>query len=302
LIEKFNFYDIYGYFLPGAAFLAILCVPFELVKNLWPSSSWSSAFIAAALAYILGHLVQSVATNAIPSKIKSPRGKKRNPSELYLDLQNDELPKPVKEKISKLVENQFGLELQIDKNDDDVIDKIRSSGFFLARQILIQGKAVNYAEQFQGMYALMRGLVCVFLVAFSYWAGWALTSTVKNHLGAGVTVVILTIFLLALVNISLSLVRDIPDPVKKYRTELAYAVVVLLAFATIGYTLGLRYTPTPGQGALLAFLSISALIAAFRAFGAYKFFAKQFAISVWRDYVAYNVAASMHPKAESEKK
>ncbi|PYT29338.1 MAG: hypothetical protein DMG57_11970 [Acidobacteria bacterium] len=68
MIEKFNFYDIYGYFLPGAAFLAVLWAPFGLVRKSWPSSDWTSAIIAAAFAYILGHLIQSVVTNAIPSR------------------------------------------------------------------------------------------------------------------------------------------------------------------------------------------------------------------------------------------
>jgi len=60
LIEKFNFYDIYGYFVPGATFLAIRWIPFGIVRNSWPSSTWSSAIIAAAFAYILGHLVYSL--------------------------------------------------------------------------------------------------------------------------------------------------------------------------------------------------------------------------------------------------
>jgi hypothetical protein len=301
LIEKFNFYDIYGYFLPGAAFLAILCIPFGLVKNWWPSSSWSSAVIASAFAYILGHLIQSVATNAIPSKIKSRTGKLRNPSELYLDQSNEELPQPFKEKIATLVETQFNLKVQIEREDDDAVDKVRSSAFFLARQTLIQGKAVNYAEQFQGMYVLMRGLVCVFAVAFAYWIGWAATSMIRNHVTVGATVLILAGSLLALLNISLVLLRDIPDPAKKPRIELGYAAVLLVAFLAIGYAFGIRFTPTHNQGALLVFLAASALIASLRAYGAYKFFSKQFAISVWRDYLAYN-AAAMQVKSDSGNK
>jgi hypothetical protein len=303
LIEKFNFYDVYGYFLPGAAFLAILWIPFGLVRNSWPSSTWSSAIIAAAFAYILGHLVQSIATNAIPSwEVKGPTGKNRYPSEIYLDSTDKELPEICKKKIQDLMKQQFGLELQVDRPGDDAIDKIRHNAFLLARQMLIQGKAVSYAEQFQGMYALTRGLVSVFALGTAYWLGWAATAEVKSRLTVGATILIMAGSLLALLNISAVLLRNIPDPLKKRRIELRYAVVLLIAFLAIGYALGVRHPATPRQGALLAFLAAWSIIACLRAYGAYKSFAGQFAGTVWRDYLAYNVAAAMQPKPDSGNK
>ena len=146
MIEKFNFYDIYGYFVPGAAFLAIPWLPFGLVRHTWPSSTWSGAIIAAVLAYIVGHLVHSLATNALPSW----GNKGRFPSEMYLDNTDKELPESCKSNIQTLMKEQFGLELQVDKVGNEAIDQVRHNAFLLARQILIQGKAVSYAEQFQG--------------------------------------------------------------------------------------------------------------------------------------------------------
>ena len=201
MIEKFNFYDIYGYFLPGAAFLAVLWTPFGLVRRAWPSSNWSSAIIAAAFAYILGHLIQSIATNAIPSwEVKGPKGKNRYPSAIYLDSTDKELPEPAKEKIANLMKAQFGLDLQVDKAGDETIDKVRNNAFLFARQILIQGKAVSYAEQFQGMYALTRGLASIFGLSFAYWLGWA-AAAVGNRFLAGAAVII-AVTVLALINIS----------------------------------------------------------------------------------------------------
>jgi hypothetical protein len=301
LIEKFNFYDIYGYFLPGAVFLAVLWIPFGLVSNSWPSSNWSSAIIAAAFAYILGHLTQSIATNAIPSwEVKGPTGKNRYPSEMYLDPADKELPEPSKGKISELIEKQFGLKLQIDKVGDDAIDKVRNNAFLFARQILIQGKAVSYAEQFQGMYALTRGLVSVFALAFAYWLGWA-AAVVRNRFVVSAAVFIIAGSLMALVSISVVLLRKISDPLKKRRVELGYAVVLLIAFLGIGYRLGIRNTGTRSQSVLLAFLAAWALIACLRAYGAYKFFARRFASTVWRDYLAYNVRAGSGPKLNAGK-
>jgi hypothetical protein len=302
VIEKFNFYDIYGYFLPGAAFLAVFWMPFGLVGSSWHSSSWSSAIIGAAFAYIVGHLIQSIATNAIPSwEFKSPSGRNRYPSEIYLDPADRELPQPAKEKIAKLMEAQFGLNIRIDVPGDDAIDKTRNNAFLFARQILIQGQAVSYAEQFQGMYALARGLVSVFALGFAYWLGWA-AAAFRNRLFVGAAVLLISGTMLALINISAILLRKIPDPLKKRNIELGYASLLLVACLAIGYALGVRYTATPRQSALLAFLAGWAMIACLRAYGAYKFFAGRFASTVWRDYLAYNAKPCGGSKSDAEKK
>jgi hypothetical protein len=302
LIDRFNFYDIYGYFLPGAAFLALLWIPFGLVRHSWPSSEWSSALIAAVFAYIVGHLIQSVATNAIPSwKAKSTDTTIRYPSEVYLDASNTELPTPAKQKINELMTVQFGLNLRVDQSGDSTIDKVRNHAFLLARQILIQGKAVSYAEQFQGMYALTRGLVSVFALAFVYWLGWA-AAIVKNRWIVSGAVLVMAGSVLILMNISAVMLRTILDAPRKRKFELAYAAILLISFLAMGYVLGVRYTATRGQSALLAFLAAWAFIASLRAYGAYNFFAGRFASTVWRDYLAYNVTTAGGSSAPDEEK
>jgi len=303
LIEKFNFYDIYGYFLPGAAFLAVLWIPFGLVRNTWPSHDWSSALVAAVLAYIVGHLMQSLATNAIPSwKVKSTDTNIRYPSEIYLDATDTTLPTPAKQKISELMKSQFGLNLRVDQAGDAAIDQVRNNAFLLARQVLIQGKAVSYAEQFQGMYALTRGLVSVFALAFVYWLGWA-TAIVRNRWLVSAAVLVMVSSVLILMNISVVMLRNIFDAPRKRNFELGYAGLLLISFLTFGYALGVRYTATRGQSAVLAFLAAWAFIASFRAYGAYNFFAGRFASTVWRDYLAYNVeVAGGGSKPDDEEK
>lgn len=300
MIDRFNFYDIYGYLLPGAAFLALLWIPFGLVRHSWPSSEWSSALIAAVFAYIVGHLIQSVATNAIPSwKAKSTDTTIRYPSEIYLDASNTELPTPAKQKINELMTVQFGLNLRVDQSGDSTIDKVRNHAFLLARQILIQGKAVSYAEQFQGMYALTRGLVSVFALAFVYWLGWA-AAIVKNRWIVSGAVLVMAGSVLILMNISAVMLRNILDAPRKRKFELAYAAILLISFLAMGYVLGVRYTATRGQSALLAFLAAWAFIASLRAYGAYNFFAGRFASTVWRDYLAYNVTTAGGSSAPDE--
>jgi len=286
LIDKFNFYDVYGYFLPGAALLAVLWIPLGLMRKAWPPADWSSAIISAAVAYILGHLLQNVATNAIPSARKE-----RYPSEIYLDHDNTELPQPLKTKIAYFVQQQFGLYLQIDKNgpgDEKSIDKVRNNAFLCARQTLIQGKSVSYAEQFQGMYALTRGLFSVLALGSAYWLGWA-AGTVRSPWLINAAIIVSTVTLLALAIIPVVVRLVVSKPIAGRRIELGYACLLLLAFLVTGYLLSLRYQTPATESALLVFLAAGALIGCVRAYGAYKSFAGRFASTVWRDYLVYNV-------------
>jgi len=295
VIEKFNFYDVYGYFVPGTAFIAILWVPLGVVKHSWPASTWSSAIIAVVLAYLVGHLIQSLATNALPFSASGGRF----PSEAYLDATDTELPEVSKRQIQELMKEQFGLELEVEKVGDEALDKVRHQAFLLARQILIQGKAVSYAEQFQGMYAMTRGLVLVLALGFAYWLGFGAAAILRDSIGASAAVVGLAVSLLVLANVSLVLLRTHPRSVTKNRKmERGYAVVLAIAFCFIGYALGLHYQVSERYGALLVFLSAWSLIAALRAYGAYKTFAGQFAATVWRDYLAYSASVASHEKPE----
>ena len=280
----------------------MLWIPFGLMRNLWPSHDWSSALIAAVFAYIVGHLMQSVATNAIPTwKAKSTDTAVRYPSEIYLDPTNSELPGAAKQKISELMNAQFGLNLRVDQAGDAAIDKVRNNAFLLARQILIQGKAVSYAEQFQGMYALTRGLVSVFALASVYWFGWA-AAIVRTACMVSGAVIVIVASLLILINISAVMLRNILAAPQKRKFELGYAAFLMILFLTMGYALGVRYSTSRGKSALLAFLAAWAFIAALRAYGAYNFFAGRFASTVWRDYLAYNVKAAGGSSTSDEEK
>jgi hypothetical protein len=303
MIEKFNFYDIYGYFLPGLAFLAILWVPFGLVQEKWPSSDWSSALIAAAIAYFLGHLLQNVVTNAIPSQ--RAKGKNRFPSDYFLDPEDPELPQEVKTKIAAFILSKFGLDLEVDKdgNQQDksnktTIDKVRNNAFLLARQVLIQGKAVSYAEQFQGMYSVTRGLFAVFALASVYWLGWS-GAAARNSWTVRIAVVMLALAVLALINISVVSAK-ISDRHVKRKVEITYALGLLVVFLLLGYLAGAHSHVTILYAALLGFLSACALLACLRFRSAYDFFAARFASTVWRDYLAFNVTSAGSPQPTIE--
>jgi hypothetical protein len=292
MIEKFNFYDVYGYFLPGLMFLGIVWLPFGFVGGVWPPSGWNSAIVIGASAYILGHLLQRFVTTDLPSKIrKEPGGTLRYPSEMALDA-DSELPKELRWKIGTIAREQFGLDLCVDQKPDDEIDKRRNAAFLLARQVLIREKAVSYAEQFQGMYALMRGLSVAFGVATVYWLGWA-GSTLRNRGLIVSDVLILTIALLLLINVSVQLVYGRSASPKKHGwwtfVKRRCPWIFLVSFFAIGYAAGLRYLVKMSHGAPLALLAGLALVASLRMYDGYKYFAGRFASTVWRDFLAYDV-------------
>jgi len=68
MIKQFNFYDVYGYLLPGLALCAVLYAPVGWARHEWPSPDLGSAVLAIVLAYIVGHLLQRWAERLAPAK------------------------------------------------------------------------------------------------------------------------------------------------------------------------------------------------------------------------------------------
>jgi hypothetical protein len=155
MIEKFNFYDLYAYFLPGVILLALMIIPFALTVP-FPSSIQSGVF-ALVLSYVFGYLVQSIARDLFPSKVRKG-GKERYPSQVLLDEDDERLSRELKATIGKLINQQFGLRVIAIEGDDVVtVDRARNDAFRLCRTYLLQESKKSYAEQLQGMYAFFRG-------------------------------------------------------------------------------------------------------------------------------------------------
>ena len=86
--------------------------------------------------------------------------------------------KPLKERLAKLVKDDFEIDLGIERsparrNDQEFtpIGRQRQDAFFLCRGTLIREKIAAYPEQFEGMYTLMRGLATAGLLVFAYFGG-----------------------------------------------------------------------------------------------------------------------------------
>jgi hypothetical protein len=279
VIEKFNFYDIYGYFLPGLILIGVLWLPFGLVRNEWPPTDWSTAVIAAGVAYVFGHLMQMVAAEAIPST----KGAGRFFGVALLD-QESKLLSEVKIKLRALIQNQFGIDIEPNQPIDKERDNRRNTAFYLARQALVVGNAAKYAEQFEGMYSWERGLVATLSIACAYWLGWA-AGVIRSDWLLKAAILLLGISMWSLFN---TFAPTFPEHLHKTIRAwslLAIALSIGSCEAHTGYV-------TSRQAGLFLFLAILALAASIRAYDAYRSFAETFATSIWRDYVAFSAKAT----------
>lgn len=207
--EHFNFYDIYGYLLPGGLLLGLLWLPFGMLLGQWPTAGWSSAILALGLAYIVGHLLHALSEAAFPSKFKDGAGHKRQPSDLLLDREGEKVLQSryhlgnLKYRLAAQIERQFGTQIDVDAPWTEDLRTRRSVAFFKCRSFLIEKKAAAYAEQHQGMYALMRGAGAAFVFAFALYMGvaigaWLDTSLSTKWMFAVLVMVLALTFLAAL--------------------------------------------------------------------------------------------------------
>lgn len=156
MIERFDFYGIYGYLLPGAALLMVLWLPFGLVADMWPSAELASAVLLVALAYIVGLLLHGLATNAFPERHLHPDG--RQPSDFVLDpehpffglnesdrgiygAQKTELLK----EISRLCGEDVARRNDVTRGETTAR---RDRAFLMCRTVLRSKQLASYAEHF----------------------------------------------------------------------------------------------------------------------------------------------------------
>lgn len=293
MVEKFNFYDVYGYFLPGCALLALLWLPFGLVQRSWPTEQLASAVALAILAYVAGHLVQIVAERAMPSTIADSRGRSRYPSDVFLDKDDNTFTSGFKIHLSELVKTTFdidlGLEGSSNEEEQGQITRRRAEAFFLCRAALIREGVAAYAEQMQGMYSLMRGLAAAFALGFAYQAGWFLSGFADASERRSVSWAGL-LFLLIATALSFPALsgwfRRKRGWLGQFRIEMGTLVFLVLAFFALGFYFGENYTNYfAGRGILLA-IALSSLLCHRGCYTAYGAFARGFAKHVWRDFTA----------------
>lgn len=289
MIERFNFYDLYGYFIPGVALLGLLWMPFGIVLGHWPPSDLGSLAGIVILAYIVGYFLQSIATLAISSS----EGKRGFPSSFLLDPGDPGLSAALKARIEQMAQNWFGIAVGVDRAADAPLARARQDAFLLAR--LIGNQSGKYGEQFEGLYSMMRGLLVAFGLAAFATAGWALAAlpVELSTLALGALVVG---FVLAL-GCSIAHVAGAKDDATLNRFTL-YGLA--LAFAGAGYALGSGALGTltgavavnPERARILWGAAALYALAAVRFFSAYRACELQFAKAVWQQFAAGSLERS----------
>ena len=167
MIDRLNFYDIYAYLLPGTLLLILLWLPFGILGN--TQLSIGSLFVGIVLGYLAGHVLQAMAREMFPSKEQTKDGR-RSPSSILLDAEDNELTKEMKIQLKDQIQKIFNLDVYSRSKTDDA-DCSRRDAFHLCRARVVNSDRDSYAEQFQGMYALLRGCAMACLLAALVFSG-----------------------------------------------------------------------------------------------------------------------------------
>lgn len=292
MLERFNFYDVYGYLLPGLLLSGLFWLPFGLISRQLPAQDISKALFLVVLAYIAGQLLQSLASKVLPSKFRDAKGVLRQPSSIVLDAGGDNVSAEFKtfstefkEVLAKNVLSAFGLTILGDTKQDLTN---RDIAFMQGRAFLIRKDAAQYVEQFEGLYALMRGICCAFFLSTAYLLGWALSfhSNVKC-LGLCIWFALvggcagLVIFSMVFLLLKSKQRQEWEAPLDR-----GIACCVLFLIVGTGYFLGTR-RPLSNEFEFYLWIALPVTMAAgVRCIREYRKYAGLFATTVWRDFSA----------------
>jgi hypothetical protein len=295
LIERFNFYDVYGNFLPGLAFLALIWLPIGITRGVWPGKEIMSAIAVLVFAYVVGHIIQTVVQNALPSKGKDSKGRRRYPSDYFLDSDDDAFSNEFRSELDATVKKLFHINLNVTRplSDQEVkqVSKARQDAFRLARNALLKSDTDSYGQQFQGLYALMRGLAAAFWMGSAYTLGWSLFVVLGDWVH---WVAILGWIGLAIAGgIGFGYVFGNPDSKTRMIMDRFTSGSVVIALFASGVQMA-SYSAV-AKTELLAFMLISgaSVWCGARCFAGYKHFADEFARATWNDFLSYATTTPM---------
>ncbi len=297
MIERFNFYDIYGYLLPGAVLLGFLWLPFGIVNGAWPAAQLAATVFILGFSYVIGHVLQTIAAVVVPSKMRDTSRNMRAPSDRILDPDDKNLSAEVKSQLQKYVDKEFGIDLETAQKSTgaDNISLKRVDAFFLCRGLLIRQKIAGYAEQFEGMYSLLRGLSGAFYIGAFYLFGWGCSGFTSKFAKEIVLVI-------CLISGAGLLAENLYAAFQSNKFQSKKEDPWLLGFLLTAVSLGLGmwlgmagslYVNHPSGVWIGAFV---AAFASIRCYSGYRKFTMLFAKAVWRDFVSFKSQPQDQPK------
>jgi hypothetical protein len=250
--------------------------------------------------------------------------KLRNPSSVLLD--SNEVLSRLLPKIEELARKFWGVPKK-DESWASVPDADRDATFLQARNLLLQAKKQSYFEQFQGKYALMGGMTAGLVLASAYYIGWmvglipcdciAQLSTIGPYVVAGflaVVVVCLGLMQNSRVVLQLLLVGAFlggfaatntrQPPTERHpsaETQKGLGVVCAVCCNTTSEDSGSsgasQGLPIEHKATFMLILALLGFAAAIRCYGAYKAFAREFALGVWRDFANFELVSESANKS-----
>lgn len=192
MIERFNFYDVYGYLIPGFVWLALIAIPFHFIFQF---QAFSAGELTASLVagYVAGHVLGGLARLVLPSSryevkgedgqpIKDKKGKakqfKMSEALLYAAFDSEHaLPPKVRKDVGTAFAGRFGY------NPLDPFDAQEAKQmFYLCRTALSQAKLGSYVEQYQGMTTLTKNIAFGTFLAAVYYAAWVGASVARRNM------------------------------------------------------------------------------------------------------------------------
>lgn len=252
----------------------------------------ASALIVVIFGYIAGHILQTIAANFFRSTIKDKSGKRRYPSNVFLDQDNSAFSSEFKMRLSERIKALFGINVNVESTADVVgtnkeIDRRRHEAFLLCRSVLVKSKTASYAEQHEGMYALMRGLSLAFILGLVYNAGWASSGLFEEQTESRYWIPVASGLTVAIVASVFSIKYRNEDPKVRFKNSVWIVASLCIALAALGNHLGKHKLPDEGQRILLGAIVLSSLFAALRCYGAFREHAEHFAKAIYRDFCVY---------------
>jgi hypothetical protein len=289
MIERFNFYDVYGYLAPGIVLLALLWAPIGIVTAKVPDDKLASLAVVLLLGYVVGFFLHSMSSNAFSSQtLTSADGKPAYPTVALLDKNDHLLGEDLKKRVQANVMGWFGIDVAAGQDANRAIAARRQDAYKLCRQIVNAGG--GYAQQFQGLYSLMRGLAVGFWLGALHTVGWALAAWRSAPLTVFAQT-LATVAILAMVALAVNGVRPffrLSADATANRAGLdraALGMLALLLFAA-GYLEGMRATVYYETAGLLSLAALVYVAAGFRFYALYRTFTIEHARAVWSEFGA----------------
>jgi hypothetical protein len=288
VIERFNFYDVFGFFIPGSVLLLLLWLPFGIARGSVPPSDLTSALVTVIVSYLTGHFMQAWANRAFPL---AERG--RYPSSRMLDA-GDRRFASKRDDLVRLFKEEFGID--VEPADKSVAERVRADdrrdvAFLLARQRLIARKRVGYAEQFEGLYTMMRGIMLAAMIGAVYLFGWI----ASPYVSVRITAVVLGILIVAVLIVTdLRLDEEkLSTPERRdqeYVRALAVVTCILGTALFAGAGVARRYLIADASRLLLAFSMVAAAALAIQTAASYRYYSGEFAKAVYRGFLELQTA------------